>query len=116
MKLNVKKNFNGRIHKAESPNGRFVWSMHSPSELLDTQKGRLICQMAWLKKTEFGSDPVDKDTASKVNEFFSDLKIAEKELQAEYLSSLEPDPDPDPGAQAPCHKCGSYCYGDCDIH
>jgi len=109
MKTNI--SYTGTIHKAEDE--RFRWNFTSPSGLLDKKKGRMIYQMAWLKKTEHGSDDVDDETRKLVLQFFVDLEIAKKQAKADIANTMQPDPDPDPGAQEPCPRCGSYCYGDC---
>jgi len=98
----------GKLWTAES--NRFRWNHSEPSELLDKAKGQLICQMAWMRKTERGSDPVDEDTSKLVKQFFADLEEAETTKTVEVKIEQPKDPN------APCHKCGSYCYGDCDIY
>jgi len=114
MKLETTRTITGKLETATSVGGRFSWSMYMDrGEVKDNATGRLIAQMAWLRKTERGSDPVDEETRGLVLEFFAALK--EAQVIPATTTAVSENPPDKPGLPI-CPNCGSWCYGDCEAN
>lgn len=58
---------------ATSVCGRFAWNHARPDWLVDTEEQRSVYQMAYMRPTEFGSDPLPSEVAEQVRAFFAAL-------------------------------------------
>lgn len=65
---------NGIVLQAQSACGRYRWFSLQDGYIKDTVSGRSIYQMAYLKPTGFGSDPLPDDVAEDVLNFWAALK------------------------------------------
>lgn len=89
------------IESAASQDGRYTWFCGADGYLQDTQAGRAIYQMAYLRNGSFGSDPLPADVESDARAFWAALHAAQQALAADHraaeMTALQAEID---GAQA----------------
>lgn len=64
---------NGTVRASQSADGRYKWASTQPGYIQDAEAGRAIYQMAYMRKKEFGSDPLPASVATDVREFWAAL-------------------------------------------
>lgn len=69
---------NGLPYKAQSNDGRYQWFTGQESYLMDTVVDRAIYQMSYMRKTEFGSDPLPADVKADALEFWRQLHAIQR--------------------------------------
>lgn len=75
--------YNGAPANAE--NNKFEWFHGQQDFLICKKSGRSIYQMAYMRKSEFGSDNItDEETKADVCSFWNDLSLIQKFAEKEY--------------------------------
>ena len=72
----------GSAIKAQSADGRYTWFVGQDDYINDTQAGRSIYQMSYLRTTGFGSDDLPADVRADVTAFWTALRADEQAVAA----------------------------------
>lgn len=85
----------GSVYSAQSADGRYSWFCGQDGYIHDSEAGRSIYQMAYLKTSGFGSDPLPADVVDDVRGFWAALRAAEHVTPVPAVEPVEQISDAD---------------------
>lgn len=75
-------NYEGMPAKVHSADGRYEWFHGSDGYIFDSAAKRSIYQMSYMRRDEFGSDPLPADVEADARAFWNALRAAQKVARA----------------------------------